>query len=120
MTPAFQSFSKKQTTALTWWHPLSPYHERDALICDGAVRSGKTTCMALSFVLWAFVRFQGGTFAQCGKTIASLRRNVTESLLALLRQIGFEVREKLSQNKIELSFGGKENRFYLFGGRDEA
>ena len=120
MTPALRSFSKKQTAVLTWWHPSSPWHDRNAIICDGAVRSGKTTCMALSFVLWAFFRFHDGTFALCGKTIASLRRNVMESLLSLLRQIGFEVREKVSQNRIELSFCGRVNRFYLFGGRDEA
>lgn len=120
MTPAFRSFSEKQTTVLSWWHPSSPYAQKDAIICDGAVRSGKTTCMALSFVLWAFFSFHDGTFALCGKTITSLRRNIVESLLALLRSLGFSVQEKLSQNKITLSFGGRENRFYLFGGRDEA
>ena len=120
MTPAFRSFSEKQTTVLSWWHPSSPYAQKDAIICDGAVRSGKTTCMALSFVLWAFFSFHDGTFALCGKTITSLRRNIVESLLALLRSLGFCVQEKLSQNKITLSFGGRENRFYLFGGRDEA
>ena len=120
MTPAFRSFSKKQTVALTWWHPSSPYHTKDAIICDGAVRSGKTTCMALSFVLWAFFGFHDGAFALCGKTITSLRRNIVESLLSLLQSLGFEVRDKVSQNKITLSFGGRENRFYLFGGRDEA
>ena len=33
-----------------------PYMGYDALICDGAVRSGKTSIMSLSFLLW-------GTFA---------------------------------------------------------
>ena len=120
MTPAFRSFSEKQTTVLSWWHPSSPYAQKDAIICDGAVRSGKTTCMALSFVLWAFFSFSDGAFALCGKTITSLRRNIVESLLSLLRSLGFSVQEKLAQNKITLSFGGRENRFYLFGGRDEA
>ena len=119
MTPAFRSFSKKQTAVLTWWHPLSPFGDRDAVICDGAVRSGKTTCMALSFVLWAFHAFGGGTFALCGKTIQSLRRNLLEPLLPLLLQLGFSAEEKVSQNRLTLSFGGKTNRFYLFGGRDE-
>ena len=49
-----------------------------------------------------------------------LRRNLVESLLSVLRALGFSVEEKLSQNKITLSFAGRENRFYLFGGRDEA
>ena len=120
MTPAFRSFSPKQTTVLSWWYPSSPLESKDAIICDGAVRSGKTTCMALSFVLWAFFRFHDGTFALCGKTITSLRRNIVESLLSLLRTLGFGVREKVSQNRITLSFAGRENSFYLFGGRDEA
>ena len=120
MTPAFRTFSKKQTAVLTWWHPLSPFGDCDAIICDGAVRSGKTTCMALSFVLWAFFRFQDGTFALCGKTIASLRRNLLEPLLPLLRQVGVSAQERVSQNRLTLSFGGKTNRFYLFGGRDES
>jgi len=120
MNPAFRSFSKKQTTVLSWWHPSSPYAQKDAIICDGAVRSGKTTCMALSFVLWAFFSFSDGAFALCGKTITSLRRNIVESLLSLLCTLGFSVQQQLAQNKITLTFGGRSNRFYLFGGRDEA
>ncbi|MBQ4207886.1 MAG: PBSX family phage terminase large subunit [Clostridia bacterium] len=120
MTPALRSFSKKQKTVLSWWHPLSPFGDRDAIICDGAVRSGKTTCMALSFVLWTFHGFDGGAFALCGKTIQSLRRNLLEPLLPLLLQLGFSAEEKVSQNKLTLSFGGKQNRFWLFGGRDES
>ena len=30
-----------------------PYSKYDALICDGAVRSGKTLAMGLGFFLWA-------------------------------------------------------------------
>ena len=59
-------FSKKQLHALSWWHKNSPDHLRDALICDGAVRSGKTFCMSLSFVLWTFYAFNGADFGLCG------------------------------------------------------
>ena len=120
MSNSFSTFSKKQLTALTWWHDDSPYCGCDAIICDGAVRSGKTTCMSLSFVAWAFYRFDGASFALCGKTITSLKRNIVTSLIPLLSQLGFDCREKISQNLIEISFGGKSNRFYLFGGRDES
>ena len=71
----FSPFSKKQLQVLTWWCENSPYRGRDAIICDGAVRSGKTLCMSVSFVLWAFSKYSGQTFAFCGKTIASLRRS---------------------------------------------
>lgn len=116
----FSTFSKKQLTALSWWHKSSPFSSLDGLICDGAVRSGKTTCMSLSFILWAFYAFDGTSFAICGKTIASLRRNITVSLVPLLTSLGFDCREKLSQNLIEISYKNRTNRFYLFGGRDES
>ena len=47
------AFSKKQLRVLSWWHPLSPDSHYDAVICDGAVRSGKTFCMSLSFIIWS-------------------------------------------------------------------
>lgn len=116
----FERFSKKQLTVLSWWYDGSPYCKYDGIICDGAVRSGKTTCMTISFVLWAFYRFDGADFALCGKTITSLRRNIVTPLLPLLSSLGFEYKEKLSQNLVEISDGKRKNRFYLFGGRDES
>lgn len=120
MSSSFSRFSKKQLIALSWWHNSSPFCGYDGLICDGAVRSGKTTCMSLSFVAWSLYRFNDENFAICGKTIASLRRNVLTSLLPALRQSGFEYKEKLSSNMLEISFEGRKNRYYLFGGRDES
>lgn len=105
--------------ALCWWLPESPFSGCDAIICDGAVRSGKTLCMSVSFVTWAFSAFSGCSFALCGKTIASLRRNVVTVILPVLRELGFECTEKYSRNLIEISCGGITNRFYLFGGKDE-
>lgn len=116
----FSSFSKKQLTVLSWWHENSRYKDYDAIICDGAVRSGKTTCMAVSFVLWAFYRFSGESFAICAKTIVSLRRNIVTSLLPLLNLLGFECEDKISKNVLIIKNGKSENRFYLFGGRDES
>lgn len=105
--------------ALCWWMPESPFSKHDAIICDGAVRSGKTLCMSVSFVAWAFSGFSDCSFALCGKTIASLRRNVVTVILPVLRELGFECNEKYSRNLIEISYGGVKNRFYLFGGKDE-
>ena len=100
----FRPFSEKQLAALTWWCPDSPFHDRDAIICDGAVRSGKTVCMSISFVAWALASFDGASFALCGKTIASLRRNVITPVVPMLRELGFDCREKLSSNKLEIAF----------------
>lgn len=113
-------FSPKQMKLMTWWCKGSRYSDCDAVICDGAVRSGKTLCMGISFVLWSFYRFNGGSFALCGKTIRSLRRNVVTPVTGVLKSMGFVCNEKLSQNLIEISLAGKTNSFYLFGGKDEA
>ena len=117
--PSFTPFSSKQMKALCWWMPESPFSDYDAIICDGAVRSGKTLCMSVSFISWAFSGFSDCSFALCGKTIASLRRNVVTVILPVLRELGFDCNEKYSRNLIEISYGGVQNRFYLFGGKDE-
>ena len=77
-------FSPKQRRVLTWWRPGSPDRDKQAIICDGAVRSGKTLCTGLSFFCWAMQSFQNRRFALCGRTIVSVRRNLLEELLPLL------------------------------------
>ena len=74
-------FSPKQRRVLTWWRPGSPDRDKQAIICDGAVRSGKTLCTGLSFFCWAMQSFQNRRFALCGRTIVSVRRNLLEELL---------------------------------------
>lgn len=113
-----KQFSTKQKTAMTWW--ANPkYKEYDAIICDGAVRSGKTLSMGMGFFLWAMRRFSGEQFALCGKTIISLRRNVLHEILPKVTALGFHCEEKRSENLVVVRSGGRENRFYLFGGYDE-
>ena len=114
----FTQFSQKQLTLLTWWR-TERYKNCDAVICDGAVRSGKTVCMSLSFAAWAMANFDGSTFAICGKTVTSLRRNVVAPLLSNLRGLGFRCSEKVSGSYADISAGGSTNRFYFFGGKDE-
>lgn len=115
---AVKQFSAKQKTAMTWW--ANPrYQEYDAIICDGAVRSGKTLSMGMGFFLWAMRRFSGEQFALCGKTIVSLRRNVLHEILPKVTALGFHCEEKRSENLVIVRSGGRENRFYLFGGYDE-
>jgi len=74
----------------------------------------------MSFFLWAMRSFDGRQFALCGKTIGALRRNLLQELLPRLRGIGMICAERRSENAIEVRFGGHENRFLLFGGRDES
>ena len=113
-------FSAKQRRALTWWRPGSPDRERQAIICDGAVRSGKTLCTGLSFFCWAMSTFQGCNFALCGRTIRSVQRNLLSELFPLLKRMGFQYIHRRSENLIQVRLGGRSNRFYLFGGKDES
>lgn len=112
-------FSPKQRRVLTWWRPGSPDRGNQAILCDGAVRSGKTLCTGLSFFCWAMQSFNGRNFALCGKTIQSVRRNLLEELLPLLEGMGFRCEQKASRNLLEVRLGGRRNTVYLFGGRDE-
>lgn len=114
----FKNFSPKQKLVLTWWNKPK-YKNYDAIICDGAVRSGKTVCMSLSFVFWAFSCFNNQFFAICGKTISSIKRNVIFSLIDILTSMGFYCENKLASNYMDIFFKNKKNRFYFFGGRDE-
>ncbi len=117
---SYRAFSPKQRTVLTWWVPGNPDFEKEAIVCDGAVRSGKTLAMGLSFFLWAMSCFDGKKFGVCGKTIASLRRNVLSEILPRLTALGAEWKEKRSENLVTVRFCGRENQFYIFGGRDES
>ena len=113
-------FSPKQKTVLTWWMPGSPHREKDAILCDGAVRSGKTLAMGLGFFFWAQSCFDGKSFGICGKTIGSLRRNVLVEVMPRIQKLGAVWSEKRSENLITVRFLGRENRYYIFGGRDES
>lgn len=108
-------FSGKQREVLNWWRETG----FDAIICDGAVRSGKTFAMGLSFFLWAMSRFQGQQFGLCAVSINGVRRNLLGQVRPVLAGLGFCWEEKLSRNEIVLRGGGRENVFYLYGGGDE-
>lgn len=115
----FKPFSARQKLAITWWKDQR-YCGHDAIICDGAVRSGKTLSMSLGFCLWAMSCFSDASFALCGKTITSLKRNVVSPLLPILKSLGFVYEEKVSKNYIDIISSKGRNRFYLFGGKDES
>lgn len=116
----FCTFSNKQLQMLRWWRPKSPYHDYDGIIADGAIRSGKTLSMSLSFVMWAMDSFDAQQFGLCGKSIGSLRRNVINGLVKILPILGYRVQDKRSENCLIIAWQGKLNHFYMFGGKDES
>nr|DAE37750.1 MAG TPA: large terminase [Caudoviricetes sp.] len=115
----YQKLSKRQKLAMLWWQQPK-FLDRDAIICDGSIRSGKTVSMAVGFILWSMSRFNGQTFGICGRTIQSLRRNVIIHLSDWVPP-DLHIEEKQQEHKLIVSDGcGRENVYYLFGGRDES
>ena len=115
----FKPFSEKQKKVLTWWCPTSPVKDADGIIADGAIRSGKTLSMSLSFVLWAMESFNGQNFIMAGKTVGSFRRNVLFWLKQMLTSRNYQLSEKRAENLLIVAKGDTVNYFYIFGGKDE-
>ena len=111
------SFSEKQQRVMSWW--CREESDYEGIICDGAVRSGKSFCMSFSFLLWAFSSFEGKNFGICGKTIRSVRRNLMLPLKQQAEKMGFLWKEHSGENAVEISYRNQKNRFYLFGGQHE-
>lgn len=92
----------------------------DALICDGAVRSGKTSIMSIAFVLWMMAGFDNQNFAFCGKTVGTVERNIIGPLLNVRYLTdNYDLQYSRSTRVLTVRRGGKANRVYLFGGKDE-
>jgi PBSX family phage terminase large subunit len=109
-------FSEKQREIMRF-----PYRKYDALICDGAVRSGKTSIMSLSFFLWAMGNFNNCAFALCGKSVGAVERNIVMPLLSVTYlKDNFTICYNRGDHVIIAKRGKRENRIYLFGGKDES
>ena len=118
----FQKFSRKQRQIFTWWLPNSPVREAGGIIADGAIRSGKTVSMRLSYTMWSMANYDGQNFIMAGKTISSFKRNVLQNLKLMLTSRGYHWIYHISgdfPNMLEVSRNGRTNYFYIFGGKDE-
>jgi PBSX family phage terminase large subunit len=98
-----------------------PYSKYDALICDGAVRSGKTSIMMWSFVRWAMENFNGQRFGVCGRTVDSCTKNIIVPFTAMgLAKEKYMIRWRRGDKVMEVRRGAVTNYFEVFGGKDEA
>lgn len=103
-----------------WWRDDSPVKGKQGIIADGAIRSGKTVAMAVSFVIWGMTNFDRQNFIMAGKTVKSFQRNVLKPLQAILPGRGYSCRYLQTDGLLRVSKGLKTNDFYVFGGKDEA
>lgn len=98
-----------------------PYSKYDALICDGAVRSGKTSIMMWAFVDWAMREFDGQRFGICGKTVDSATKNIVVPFISMtLAKERYVMRWRRADKVLEVRRGGATNYFEVFGGKDES
>ena len=98
-----------------------PFTNYDTLIADGAIRSGKTAFMTLSFVDDAMRRYNNQRFGICGKTVDSTVKNIIMPYLALsYAKDRYNIQWKRTDKIMVVSDGKRENIFEIFGGKDEA
>lgn len=98
-----------------------PYSKYDALICDGAVRSGKTSIMMWAFVDWAMRQFSGQRFGICGKTVDSASKNIIVPFISMaLAKERYTIRWRRADKVLEVRRGAVANFFEVFGGKDES
>ena len=110
----FETISPKQAEVFKFI-----FSDDYAMICDGSVRSGKTTVMIAAFVIWAMDNFDRTNFGICGKTVQSAERNVLKPLQQI-DDLPYTMTYKVSTRVLTVRCGDKVNWFYLFGGKDES
>ena len=108
--------SQKQKKILAF-----PYSRYDSIICDGAVRSGKTSIIMWAFVEWAMREFNGQRFGICGKTVDSATKNIIIPFISMsLAKERYTLRWRRSDKLLEVRRGFTTNYFEVFGGKDES
>lgn len=112
----FKPFSAKQRKLLYWWADGSRHSDKDIIIIDGAIRSGKTIACICSFLLWSQKRFSGENFIIAGKTINSLKKNVISPMISILMAWGWPHRYNRSENYIEIG----TNIYYMYDANTQA
>lgn len=98
-----------------------PFEDYDALICSGAVRTGKTSIAMLSFVDFAMENYNNKLFGICGKTVDSTVKNIIMPYLDLYYAIEkYNLKWRKSEKLLIVERGNVRNTFEIFGGKDES
>lgn len=110
------SISPKQKKILAFG-----YSDYDALICHGAIRSGKTSIGMVAFVDWAMRSFNGKRFGVCGVTVNSAIANIIDPYTSMTyAHKRYHVHFSRSTKLMTVERNGVKNTFEVFGGKDEA
>ena len=96
--------------------------EHNALICDGAVRSGKTAIMAAAFILWAMANYDKSFLGLCSISKKQAERNIIAPLMGMdsIRK-NYKLKYSGTQGTLIVTdiVSRCENQFIVYGGKDE-
>jgi len=76
--------------------------------------------MSLSFLEWAWTKFEDQQFGVSGYTIKSFERNVLDQLKNVAWGRGYTYTHQRAQNRIIFKRNGNTVTLYVFGGQDES
>ena len=116
MSFEFKPFSRKQRMALHWWEPGSGQEHCRMLLADGAIRSGKTVAMILSFLRWSLTTFEDRDFILAGVTAGALQRNVLSPMFRMLETLGIPWTWKRTEARLLIG----SNAYHLFGADNDS
>ena len=111
-------FSQQQLRLMSWWDPaISPVADRDMVIAEGSIRSGKTIAMLDGFTEWSLNQFEDQDFIVAAKSQGALERNVLKPWSKILVAKGIPYDERRGDMRF-LKIG--TNTYYCFGAPNEA
>jgi PBSX family phage terminase large subunit len=108
-------YSNKQKQIVNWWRNLK-YQNKDIVIADGAIRSGKTISMIDSFLRWSMLNFNNKNFIVAGKSIGSLKKNVISPMIQIINFNIWHFEYNRSSNFLVIG----SNTYYFYGASTEA
>ena len=110
-------FSQKQIEVLEF----SRDEIHNAIICDGSVRSGKSSVISISYILWAMANFKNRNFIIASQSVTAAERNIVKPLMQIVYlQQQFEIRYSIHTRSLIITRGNTTNYFYVFGGVNES
>lgn len=99
-----------------WWMEESPHHDKEMVIAEGAIRSGKTISMIDGFLTWSIETHENQSFIIAGRSMGALKKNVLNPMFSILRAKGIPYRYNRSDHYIEIG----SNIYYCYGAPTEA
>lgn len=97
-----------------------PYSKYDYLICDGSIRSGKTSIEFVTFVDDAMTRYHNQEFIVLGHSIGTVKRNVINPYMKMsYSRRKYALDYNGGASCLTVKRGNVENRFFVFGANND-